>query len=70
MRYPIFRAQGLCTSSGAVEAGCKVSIGTRLKRAGMPWTLKGANAIIALRCCHLSGRFQDFRERRYDPIAA
>ena len=70
MRYPIFRAQGLCTSTGVVEAGCKVSIGTRLKRAGMPWTLKGANAIIALRCCHLSGRFQDFRERRYDPIAA
>ena len=70
MRYPRFRAQGLCTSSGVVEAGCKVSIGTRLKRAGMHWTLKGANAIIALRCCHLSGRSQDFWERRNDPIAA
>ena len=70
MRYPKFREQGLCTSSGIVEAGCKVSIGTRLKRAGMHWTLKGANAIIALRCCHLSGRAQDFWERRNDPIAA
>lgn len=70
MRYPRFRQQGLCTSSGVVEAGCKVSIGTRLKRAGMHWTLKGANAIIALRCCHLSGRAQDFWERRNDPIAA
>ncbi|MEO7649235.1 MAG: ISKra4 family transposase [Bryobacteraceae bacterium] len=70
MRYPKFREQGLCTSSGVVEAGCKVSIGTRLKRAGMHWTLKGANAIIALRCCHLGGRFQDFWERRNDPIAA
>jgi len=56
MRYPKLRAQGLCTSSGVVEAGCKVSIGTRLKRAGMHWTRKGANAIIALRCCHLTGR--------------
>jgi hypothetical protein len=41
------------------------SIGTRLKR-----TLAGANSIIALRCCRLSGRSEDFRERRNDPIAA
>ena len=26
--------------------------------------LAGGNAIIALRCCLLSGRFEDFRERR------
>ena len=64
MRYPEFRAQGLCVSSGVVEAGCKVAIGTRLKRAGMHWTLAGADAIIALRCCKLSGRFEDFWERR------
>jgi hypothetical protein len=64
MRYPEFHAQGLCTSSGVVEAGCKVAIGTRLKRAGMHWTRQGSNAIIALRCSKLSGRFQDFWERR------
>ena len=70
MRYPRFREQGLCTSSGVLEAGCKVSIGTRLKRAGMHWTLSGANAIIALRCCRLSGRFEDFWERRNQSLAA
>jgi len=64
MRYPEFHAQGLCTSTGVVEAGCKVAVGTRLKRAGMHWTLAGANAIIALRCCKLSGRLEDFWERR------
>jgi len=64
VRYPEFRAQGLCVSSGVVEAGCKVVIGTRLKRAGMHWTLAGADAITALRCCKLSGRFEDFWERR------
>ena len=63
MRYPQFRARGLCISSGVVEAGCK-QIGARLKRAGMRWTVGGANAIIALRCCILSGRFEDFWERR------
>ena len=64
MRYPQFRAWGLCVSSGIVEAGCKHAIGARLKRASMHWTVAGANAIIALRCCKLSGRFEDFWERR------
>ena len=64
LRYHEFRAQGLCTSTGVVEAGCKLAIGTRLKRAGMHWTLPGANAIIALRCCQLSRRYADFWEVR------
>jgi hypothetical protein len=67
MRYPVFRAQGLCVSSGVLEAGCKVTIGTRLKRAGMHWSVTGANAIIALRCARLSGRFDDFWQRRSAP---
>ena len=66
LRYPAFRTQGLCVSSGVVDAGCKVAIGTRLKRTGMHWTVAGADAIIALRCCRLSGRFEDFWERRAD----
>jgi hypothetical protein len=64
MRYAEFRAAGLCTSTGVVEAGCKVAIATRCKRAGMHWTVAGADAIIALRCCKLSGRFEDFWKRR------
>ena len=64
MRYPDFRAQELSVSTGVVEAGCKVTIGTRCKRAGMHWTVEGADAIIALRSSRLSGRFEDFWERR------
>jgi hypothetical protein len=37
----------------------------QLKRAGMHWTAKGASTLIALRC-RLSGRFEDFWERRSD----
>ena len=70
MRYPEFRGQGLCIGSGVVEAGCKVVIATRLKRAGMHWTLAGANAIIALRACKLSGRFEDFWQRLSTRAAA
>jgi hypothetical protein len=64
MRYPVFRAQGLFVGSGVVEAGCKTVVATRLKRSGMFWTVSGANAIIALRCCRLSGRFENYWEAR------
>ena len=64
MRYPTFRAQGLFVGSGVVEAGCRTVVGKRLKCSGMLWSVRGANAILALRCCRLSGRFEDYWESR------
>jgi hypothetical protein len=64
MRYPKFRRQHLFVGSGVIEAGCKTVIGSRLKQSGMFWTVRGANAIIALRCCHLNNRFEDYWESR------
>jgi hypothetical protein len=64
MRYPKFRDQHLFVGSGVIEAGCKTVIGSRLKRSGMFWTVRGANAILALRCCHLNARFEDYWEAR------
>ena len=64
MRYPKFRRQHLFVGSGVIEAGCKTVIGSRLKQSGMFWTVRGANSIIALRCCHLNGRFEDYWEAR------
>ncbi len=64
MRYPKFRSQHLFVGSGVIEAGCKSVIGSRLKRSGMFWTVRGANAILALRCCYRNGRFEDYWENR------
>ena len=64
MRYAEFRAQGLFVGSGVVEAGCKTIIGQRLKQSGMEWTVRGANAIIALRCVMKSNRLEDYWESR------
>ena len=64
MQYPKFRRQHLFVGSGVIEAGCKTVIASRLKRSGMFWTVRGANAILALRCCHLNGRFEDYWEGR------
>ena len=64
MRYPKFRRQHLFVGSGVIEAGCKTVIGSRLKQSGMFWTVRGANSIIALRCCHLNDRFEDYWDSR------
>ena len=64
MRYADYRAQGLFVGSGVIEAGCKTVVGQRLKQSGMKWIVRGANAIITLRCVHLAGRQEDYWESR------
>jgi len=64
MRYPQFRRLHLFVGSGVIEAGCKTVIASRFKRSGMFWTVRGANAILALRCSYSNGRFEDYWEER------
>ena len=64
MHYAAFRAQGLFVGSGVVEAGCKTLIGQRLKQSGMEWSVRGANAIISIRCVIKSNRLEDYWESR------
>jgi hypothetical protein len=53
MRYPQFPRRRLFVW-GATEAGFKTVIGSRLRQPGMFRTVRGANAIVALRCCRIS----------------
>ncbi len=64
MNYPAFRRLNLFIGSGVIEAACKTVIGSRLKQSGMFWTVRGANAIIALRCHQLSDKFEDYWDSR------
>jgi len=57
MRYARFRKLGMFTGSGAIEAACKQIVAQRAKQSGMHWTTEGAADIIALRCQHASGRW-------------
>jgi hypothetical protein len=68
MRYPEFCRRHSFVGSGVIEAGCKTVIGARLKRSGMFWTVRGANAIIALRCNRLSGKFEDYWSTRQEAV--
>lgn len=64
MRYAEFRRLGLFVGSGVVEAACRTVVGRRLKQPGMFWSVRGAHAILQLRCCLLSRRFDDFWQSR------
>ena len=64
MRYPEFRKKNLFVGSGVIEAGSKTVIGSRLTQSGMFWSVRGANAIIALRCCQMNNRFEDYWDQR------
>ena len=59
MRYARFRNLGMFTGSGAIEAACKQIVAARAKQSGMHWTVEGAADIIALRCQHASGRWDE-----------
>ena len=59
MAYARFRELGFFVGSGAVEAGCRAVVAQRLKLSGMRWSLRGAAAIVSLRCKEASGPWQE-----------
>lgn len=53
MDYPTYRARGLPVGSGAVESAARHLVQDRMKRAGMRWSERGGEAMLAL-CSHVS----------------
>ena len=72
------RDPGSVTYSAAIESAAspdgveRSAFAARVLREAARRRFRDAprRAIIALRCCHLSGRSEDFRERRHGAIAA
>jgi hypothetical protein len=54
MRYQTFRAAGYAIGSGAVESAVSHVIQQRMKRVGMHWRSRGADAMLALRSVYRS----------------
>lgn len=59
LRYGTFRRRGYPIGSGTVESACKVVVQQRMKQAGMRWSRRGAQAMLALRCVLLSDRWDE-----------
>jgi hypothetical protein len=69
MHYARYQKLGMFIGSGATEGGIKAIVVQRTKQSGMHWTVEGAENIIALRCQHASGRWNDFAAPRPAPAA-
>lgn len=54
MLYKTYREKGMLIGSGPIEAAHRSVIQTRMKLSGQKWSIKGANAIVNLRCLHKS----------------
>ncbi len=63
MRCQHFRELGMFVGSGVVEAGCKSTIGQRLKLSGMRWTIDGATGIATLRSMDAGSRWDEIWQR-------
>jgi Uncharacterised protein family (UPF0236) len=59
MDYPSYRARGLQIGSGTIESTCKHLVSARLKQAGMIWSERGAEAVVAVRAWLKSERWAE-----------
>lgn len=66
MRYDEYLRQGYPIASGVIEGACRHLIKDRMERAGMHWTLTGAQAMLDLRSVWVGGYWQDFQQQRIE----
>lgn len=55
MQYDLYKMQGLCIGSGAIESANKYVVQRRLKLQGMKWNLTNANFMVHLRAEYING---------------
>ena len=68
LAYDKFRERGLDIGSGPIESACKNVVGARMKRSGMRWSSKGAQATLSLRTQWMNGDWDRFWTQK--PLAA
>lgn len=61
MNYAEYRRRGYYIGSGAIESANRYAIQDRLKKSGMMWSTKGANAIAKLKTLYLSGLWESLQ---------
>lgn len=67
MHYDEYLAVGLPIATGVIEGACRYVIKDRMERAGMRWTVPGAQAMLDLRATYVNDQwtaYHEFRIRR------
>jgi hypothetical protein len=66
MRYDVYLRAGYPIASGVIEGACRHLVKDRMERAGMHWTLEGAQAMLDLRSVWIAGQWETFQEQRIE----
>lgn len=64
MRYNEYLAAGYPIASGVIEGACRHLVRDRMERAGMRWTIDGAQAMLDLRSTYINDQWSAFQEHR------
>jgi len=64
MRYDEYLAAGFPIASGVIEGACRHVVKDRMERAGMRWTIDGAQAMLDLRSTSINGQWPAFQSHR------
>ncbi len=64
MHYDEYLAKGYPIASGAVEGACRHLVKDRMERAGMHWTIPGAQAMLDVRSIHVSYLWDEYQAYR------
>lgn len=62
MRYDEYLQQGYPIASGAVEGACRHLVKDRMERAGMHWTVPGAQAMLDVRSIYVSDLWDQYQD--------
>jgi hypothetical protein len=66
MRYDEYLRQGYPIASGIIEGACRHLIKDRMERAGMHWTMAGAQAMLDVRSVWIGERWSEFQQQRIE----
>lgn len=66
MHYDAYLAAGYPIASGVIEGACRHLIKDRMERAGMHWTLAGAQAMLDVRSVWIGGYWEAFQQERIE----
>jgi hypothetical protein len=61
MRNDEYLRQGYPIASGVIEGACRHLVKDRMERAGMHWTVEGAQAMLDLRSVYIGGQWEAYQ---------
>ena len=64
MHYDEYLRAGYPIASGAVEGACRHLVKDRMERAGMHWTMPGAQGMLDVRSIYVSDLWEEYQEYR------